>query len=270
MSFVLSKILWMLIAPANLFALLLLIGAFMGLSHDEARQRRGRRLCFFLAVVLLLVALFPVGRWALSPLEDRFPPERVERVDGIILLAGDENAEITEARHQPTVETAARRYIAFATLAREYPQARLVFAGGTGELSPAGTVSVASIAKRLLTGLGVPQERMLYEDKSRNTYENAVFAADLVKPKREQNWLLVTSAYHMPRALGCFRKEGWHVFPAPTDYRAPGFLQTDVSFRLLDHLNGLEIATHEYVGLVAYWLMGRTEWPWGRQMSDGR
>ena len=215
-----------------------------------------------LAVLLFLVALFPVGRWMMAPLENRFPVERPEHVDGILVLSADENAELTEARHQPVLGMGARRSIAFASLAREYPQARLAYIGGTDSLFPTGGVTNAMIAKRTFLALGVPQEHMVYEDKSRNTYENAVAATELLKPTREQNWLLVTSAYHMPRALECFRKEGWRVFPMPTDYRTTGFFQTDVSFDLFDHMIGIELATHEYIGIAAYWLMGRIAWPW--------
>lgn len=262
MSFVIPKIVWAIVAPANLFALLLLLGGFWAISHDEGKQLRGRKMCFALAVLAFSVALFPVGRWMLLPLENRFPPERPEHVDGIILLAGDENPELTEARRQPVLGSTARRYVTFAALAREYPQARLAFIGGSNELMPTTELSNAAIGKRALTSMGISPERVTYEEKSRNTYENASFATEIIKPKRDQNWLLVTSAFHMPRALLCFRKDGWRIYPATTDYHSPGAFKTDVGFNLFDHLLGIELAMHEYFGIVEYWIMGRIDWPW--------
>jgi uncharacterized SAM-binding protein YcdF (DUF218 family) len=104
---------------------------------------------------------------------------------------------------------------------------------------------------------------MTFESKSRNTYENAVFSADIVKPEASQNWLLVTSAFHLPRAMGCFRKAGWNVYAAPTGYFTTGKYRGYTSFNLEEQMLYLSLATHEYAGLVSYWLMGRTNalWP---------
>lgn len=257
MSFILSKILWPFVAPGNVLVLLFLIAAFASVAQSEGGRQFGRRLGFVLALGLFLIAVLPVGEWLLTPLENRFPPERPERVDGIILLAGDESPGLTAARGQPVMLEAAARYIAFATLAREYPQARLAFVGGTNALNPITNVTNETIARQTLEGLGVAPERMTYEDASRNTYENAVFAAKLLKPQPEQNWLLVTSAFHVPRAMGCFRKGGFNVFPAPTAYRTPGTWASPIRFDLVDHLAEISTAVKEYVGLIAYRAMGR-------------
>jgi uncharacterized SAM-binding protein YcdF (DUF218 family) len=114
-----------------------------------------------------------------------------------------------------------------------------------------------------MTDIGVPVERVTFEDKSRTTFENAAAATELMKPKPDENWLLVTSAYHMPRAMACFRKDGWRVFAAPTDYLTPGFFLFKPEFKLAEHLIQMQIALHEYIGLVAYNLMGKVDsfWP---------
>ncbi len=262
MSFVLSKILWGLANPANAFTLLLLCGAFASVARGEWWRRAGRRLCFALALMLFLIAVLPVGHWLLLPLEDRFPPVLPDHVDGIVLLGGDENPALTEERQQPVVEISARRYVKFVELAHAYPAAKLAFVGGSNAINPSDAVTPAQIAKTTLTGFGIPDERVVYEDKSRNTYENAVFATNLIKPQPGENWLLVTSANHMPRAMGCFRKAGWRVFPAPTDYRSAAHYGTRISFDLLAHANQISVALHEYTGLVAYRLMGRIERVW--------
>src|SRR5262249_1959620 len=153
------------------------------------------------------------GDWMLIPLENRFPPVRLEHVDGIVLLGGDENPYFSEMRGQPVIHMSARRYIEFARLAREYSQAKLAFTGGSGLLEPKTKTKDAEVAKQALANLGLPIDRIVFEDKSRNTYENAVMTAALVHPTPEQKWLLVTSAAHMPRSIATFRKVGWNIYP---------------------------------------------------------
>ncbi len=213
MTFILSKILWVFFSPGNAFVLLFLLGVFLSIAHGEAYRRFGRRLCFALALVLFLIAVLPVGEWMLLPLENRFAPAKLDRVDGIILVGGDENAELTEARGAPSALFSAGDYLVFAALIRQYPQAKLVFSGGSNLIAPSNTkLQPADVARHALASIGVPVDRMTFEDKSRNTYENAVKAAALMHPTPQQKWLLVTGAFHMPRTVASFRKAGWNVF----------------------------------------------------------
>jgi uncharacterized SAM-binding protein YcdF (DUF218 family) len=262
MLYVFSKLAGAVLSPANLFTLLLLLGAFAGVSHDERCQAFGRRLCFILAILLFMAAVFPVGRWALLPLENRFNFDEPKKVDGIVLLAGDENPHLTSARHQASVHDSARRYITWAGLARAYPKAKLAFIGGTGSVAEPSSLTSADVARSIIASLGIPLERVTFEDQSRTTYENATVGAAMIKPSKEQNWLLVTSASHMPRALLSFRKAGWHVYPAPTDYRTARKDKSIAGFSLLRNMRDLDVAMHEYAGLLFYWLMDRIDNPW--------
>jgi uncharacterized SAM-binding protein YcdF (DUF218 family) len=143
-------------------------------------------------------------------------------------------------------------------LMRRHPEATLIFAGGSGNLAP-DELREADVARRLWRDLGVPDERMLFESESRNTYENAVNAYKLAQPKPGQVWLLVTAAGHMPRSVGVFRQVGWHVTPWPLSYHistGPDFWY-DAS--ALVRLQEFEANLREWIGLVAYWLMGRTD-----------
>jgi uncharacterized SAM-binding protein YcdF (DUF218 family) len=151
------------------------------------------------AIFALAAFLFtPLGALLLRPLEDRFPQPPAEMLSptGIIVPGGASDAEKSEARGQVYLNSDAARKTAGIELVRRYPAARLVFSGGSEAIS----------AKRLWFSLGVPGERMIFEDKSRNTWENAVFTRDLVKPKKGEAWLLATSAWHMPRSAGIFRR----------------------------------------------------------------
>jgi uncharacterized SAM-binding protein YcdF (DUF218 family) len=262
MLFALSKLLFAFIAPGTLLTLMVLVGcALMG---SPRRARLGRGLCLAAGLVLLAIGLLPVGEWALTPLENHTQFDPPAKVDGIVVIGGDEQDSITEARGMPTALDSMRRYVEFMDLAHHYPDAKLVFSGGPPETRSNARVIDSDVARDILTDLGVPQERMTYEKTSRNTWENAVYTADILHPDSGQNWLLVTSAWHMPRALGCFRKAGWTIYPAPTGYFTTGHYRMRFLFRFSEQLHMLTLAEHEYLGLVSYWLLGRTNELWPR------
>jgi len=262
MGFVLSKLFWVFMSPGNCLTLLLVIAAFMGLSHREACRNVGRRACFGIALTFFLIGILPVGEWALLPLENLYPAETPREVAGIILLGGDEKAVDGVSKDRPIYLDSGRRYIEFASLVRRYPDAALVYAGGNPELTPHTTMRDGDIAKHALAELGVPVEKMLSENTSRNTHENAVMSYKLVHPEKSQTWLLVTSAYHMPRALLTFQKVGWNVLPAPAGYLTTGQFSGHLQFNLGEHLLEMGWAFHEYYGLLAYRLMGYTDHLW--------
>ena len=263
MAFVISKILWMFSAPGNLLVLFLLTSAFLSLSRNEKWQLTGRRLCFDIAFFMFFIAIFPVGDWMLRPLENRFPPANPDHVDGIIIIGSDENPVVSEARHQPTVHGSAGEYLVFAALAKQYPQAKLVYAGGSNLLVPTSSrLGNAEIAKDAFASYNLPVDKITFEGQSRTTHENAVNAAAIVHPKPQEKWLLVTSAFHMPRSIGSFSKVGWNVYPAPANYYTAGKLNSELNFNFANHLGEMTAAMHEYYGLLSYWLMGYTDTLW--------
>ncbi len=194
------------------------------------------------------------------PLENRFP--RAEPldgpIDGIIMLGGAVNPPITADRGDPSVNDAAERVLAFADLVRRHPGARAVFTGGSGRLLAQDLKEDGSIRAALLQA-GIPEGRVIYETDSRNTWENAVFSRDLVSPRPGERWLLVTSAMHMPRSVGIFRKIGWEVVPYPVDYRTRHDARPYARFELDRNLPTLDDAVREWIGLLSYRLMGRTD-----------
>ena len=140
-------------------------------------------------------------------------------------------------------------------LLRQDPRLRLLFTGGTGELFGQGT-SEAERAKIFFDSMGVPAERVLYESASRTTYENAVFSARVPGVDPSRPWLLLTSAWHMPRAMATFQKAGWNVTPYAVDYRA-GNLTPWRGYSLTENAERWDTALHELAGLLAYRLAGR-------------
>ncbi len=254
--FTLSKVLWFFAAPSNLVLILVAL-ALLALPW--------RRLCgVFLALALALLVglgLSPLPNLLAAPLENRFPPFKDDGrpVDGIIMLGGAEVPDIWARRGAPTFNDAAERVIAFADLSRRYPQARLAFAGGSGALLGGGDFIEARMMREVVPMLGIDSARVSYEDKSRNTAENAAFARAMLQPKPGERWLLVTSAWHMPRAIGVFRAAGFPVTAYPTDFRTAGPESlTDPFSRVASGLNLADVAVREWIGLIAYRLTGRT------------
>ncbi len=153
----------------------------------------------------------------------------------------------------------ARGLLAGAALAHKYPNARLVFTGGSADIGNKG-LTEAPTARALWESLGIPANQIVLENKSRNTWENALFTKALVNPKPGEIWLLVTSAWHMPRSMGIFRKVGFKVTPYPVDYRTYGDKRDfQFPYLALDELTMLDNAMHEWIGLAAYHLTGKTD-----------
>lgn len=261
MFFTLSKVLWWVTEPAN--ALMLLLGLGVGLLWTRWR-RLGRILVTATAVLVLLIAVLPIGAASLALLEDRFPviDEPPAKVDGIIVLGGVVDPYITAGWGQISIDGEAERITEFVNLAGRFPEARLVFAGGSGRLLRQG-LKEADTALELIVQLGIETDRVEIESQSRNTHENAVYAKDMINPAPGESWILITSAFHMSRSVGCFRQAGWPVIPYPVDFKLEKGEGLRLSFSLGDGLDMLGTALHEWLGLTFYWLTGRTDvwWP---------
>ncbi|EWY42244.1 hypothetical protein N825_20345 [Skermanella stibiiresistens SB22] len=257
MSFVLSKLFWGLAKPGNVLAILLVLGQALQVTRRPRARRAGRWIAGFAVLVVVLVTLLPIGQLTLRPLEDRFPqPAAPVKVDGVILLGGSVQTEMTADRGQPLLNGSAERITEFVRLSRLYPDARLVFTGGSGVIF-AGDLREADVIAEILDGMGFDLSRITFERESRNTYENAILTKAMVHPASGETWLLVTSAVHMPRSVGIFRNAGWPVVAWPVDYRSTTKLVWSPD--LLAGLDALNEAMREWFGLLAYWVMGRTD-----------
>ncbi len=258
MFFLVSKLLWFFADPFNFILLL----GILGLALSFGRLARFGRVLRAVCVLLLVIVCFlPIGTLALRPLEGRFPqpPADLPPPSGIIVLGGAINPELTLAHHQPAFAQGGARLTAGVILAQRYPTARLIYSGGNAGLSPDAT-SEAVGAHELWLALGVSEAQMSFEPKSRNTWEDAVFTRALVHPHTDQTWLLVTSAWHMPRAMGIFRRVGFKVIAYPVDYRTFGNSRDFLHPRTGgEQINMLEYAIHEWIGLFAYRLTGKTD-----------
>lgn len=257
MFFIFSKILGFFTVPSNVAAVLCAIG--LVLLATRLRQAGSRVLT--LGVVLLLVMGYsPLGNLLLLPLTERFPAWNAEgrAPAGIIVLGGAIDPEVTAARGSLEMDSSADRIVTMLQLARRYPDARIVFSGGSANLIQA-PVPEAPLAGKLLDEFGLLRDRTVLESASRTTAENATLTRKLVSPKPGERWLLVTSAFHMPRSIGVFRKAGFEVEAYPVDWRTRGWRDVTMPFdRLSAGLGRVDVAVHEWMGLIAYWATGRS------------
>jgi uncharacterized SAM-binding protein YcdF (DUF218 family) len=256
--FVLSKTIGVTLIPTNFLIGIGLLGVLLLLTRFG---RLGRALMVASIVLLAIAGFSPVGNWLLYPLESRFPPWNPSQgaPDGIIVLGGSIDIERSVAHDEPVVRNAADRIIAVAELARRYPNARIVFTGGSANLI-SNKAKEADYAGAIFESLGITKARLTMERQSRNTQENAEFTKTMVMPKPGERWLLVTSGYHMPRSVGLFRKAGFAVEPYPVDWRVGG--RSDLlGFSTIagEGLERTDLGLREWIGLVAYWATGKID-----------
>ena len=260
MFFFLSKTLGIMLLPANF---LIGAGVLGGVLSATRLAALGRRLLIASVVLLAIGGFSPLGYWLLYPLEQRFPAWDASREapDGIIVLGASMEPEISAVRGTPVVRNAPDRIIAAAALARRYPNARVVFSGGSANLI-SNDAREADFAGAVFESLGIAKSRLTMERRSRNTQENAEFSKALVAPKEGERWLLVTSAFHMPRSVGLFRKAGFAVEPYPVDWQLAGAGDLLRFSRVaIEGLERTDIAVREWIGLAAYWATGKIDTP---------
>jgi uncharacterized SAM-binding protein YcdF (DUF218 family) len=262
MFFYLAKVLWFVLQPSTLIALLIAYGAILIWT---GWARWGRRFVTVGAVLLLVAGLSPLGNALILPLENRFPRANLDQPPpptGFIVLGGALDRLVGSARKAPTLNEAGERMVETVMLARKFPEAKIAFTGGdAGILYPSD--SEATGAASMLTDMGVAPDRLILEAAARDTYENAVYLKTeldklgLLGPG--SRWVLITSAYHMPRAIASFRQAGFDVEAWPVDYRTRGRADLTRPFdKVSEGLWRVDVAAREWVGLLAYRLTGRS------------
>lgn len=260
MFFALSKLAWFALTPSNALIGLTLIG-LVGAARPGRTGRWALRMSRTGLLVLLLIGFGPGAGWLLAPLESRFARPVLTRDDavaGVIVLGGVVRPDLSFARGELSVGESAERVIAMADLARRYPAARIVFSGGSGVLLETEHAE-ADAVRRYAGDLGLDPARIEVESRSRTTWENAVETRALVSRTAGERWLLVTSAWHMPRAVGAFRAAGLPVEAYPVDFLTEGSRDLwRVQPRLGSGLDRFDLAAKEWVGLLAYRLGGKS------------
>jgi uncharacterized SAM-binding protein YcdF (DUF218 family) len=244
--------------PSNLLAL----GAVLGLVLLTLRLRVAAIIAAFSLAATAVAALSPLGNMLLTPLEQRFPDGQypTENIDGIIVLGGSYDTESHSYLSTIVLREDTEPLAVMVDLARRYPKAKIIFSGGSED--PKDIVSEAKTVKGYFISFGIAPDRILTEERSQTTAENARFTADLLHPAARSRWLLVTSGYHMPRAVGAFRQAGFDVIAFPAGLRTHGWRDMwRPENTATDNVRRVDIGVHEWVGLLDYKLKGySSEW----------
>ena len=237
----LNYFIWLFLKPSHL----VLIAAIVGVLR---RKTAFGRVCqLFVCSMIVLFGLLPTADLLIRPLEMRFPiPPMNDPVDGVIVLGGSELVQLSRAHNQPQLSSRGDRLTTFLLLAERFPEARLVHSGGIE----------SDVARDLIVGSGIDASRVRFEAESRNTCDSAERLFEVLQPRADQRWLLVTSGFHMPRSVACFRTAGWSVIPFPADLRAS---TTPIHVDLVSNFENLDLAVHEWLGLLYYRVLGRTD-----------
>lgn len=265
-----GKFLWLLAAPSSVLALSILIGLFLPFS-------KWRRIIAVSGPILFLMLLaVPMDQWLLAPLEDRFA--RFEGTDlepvAIVVLGGGVDPSVTATRGDLAMTGAGERLYAALLASQTLPDIPIIVSGGSGDpLDP--EAREAPLMKAALLTMGIQRSRIVVEDRSRNTYENALRSGETIERLGDSTGrlsaetspvILITSAYHMPRAIGVFRAAGMNPVAYPTDYRTAarkdGTLTGQGPAIRLDlatigqRLAGIDLAAREWVALTRYYASG--------------
>ena len=236
--FWISKIAWLFISPDSLLIIWLGITVILVLF---GWLLLAKWMLIGLFVVFMIVGMLPVGEWLFYPLEKRYSPNpELSDIDGIIVL-GD----------------SLERNVEFLVLTRQFPDVKLVFTGGSPSMVDQQKKSADS-ARKFFTRHGLDTSNIVFERDSRNTWENAVFSKKLVNPDLNEEWVLITTAWHMPRSVGVFCKVGWDVIPYPVDFHSEPDNIIRLDWDFAGHLNRLVFAVKEWIGIIVYQASGRS------------
>lgn len=247
-----ASIVWGVLQPSNLIAILAVLGLLAG---HTGRTGKACKLGGAAATLLVLLGVLPVGELMIKPLEARFErPDPADQVNGIIVLSGPEAPVMTTAHDVVTLRDSSGRLTTALALARIHATVPVVLTGGWA----ADGISQADVAARFLSESGIDPDRLIIERNARDTYENAVLSRELTDPDADARWLLVTSAFHMPRSVAAFDGADWDIIPYPTDYRSMPGSKLDWEFNVAAKLRIADLAVHEWVGLITYRILGRS------------
>jgi len=254
--FYLSKFAWAILSPINLIIILASFATILVLFNAQKSAKRILVLLLFINVPMLV---YPIGDLLIYPLESRFqqPAIMPSNIDGIIVLGGAESLRNSASWQQAQVNEAAERYIYTAKLAKHYPTVPVIYTGGSGSIQFRDDAKSADIAMSLLNASGVQAQQLIIESASRNTAQNFELIKPLL-PKKFGRYLLVTSAFHMPRSVGIARQNYIDVIPYPVDYRSDQPALRTWQLDYLNHMQTFNTAWREWVGLTVYYLTGKT------------
>ena len=256
MFFYLSKLFWIFFNPINLLVILLLIGIFFQLI----KKKIYKKIYQINLILFFLIVFFPTGTYLLWKLENTYPKQEIANIDidGVLILGAGIDEFMTYEYKQMILNDRIERITESAKIIKKFPNAKIIYSGGNGTFSKPKLKS-DEVANIFYKQLGVNTDRIIFENKSRNTYENILFSKQIAKPQEDEKWLLVTSAFHMKRAILISKKQKWKFIPYPVDFKQSKKISLKPSIHFFSNFTSFQKAFHEWLGLFSYYLMGRTD-----------
>ena len=257
MSFYLSKILWLVLNPFNIFILFTIVTIFLYLISFK---KTSITIFFINSLYLFIISVLPIGNYLIYKIEKDYHSQSSipDRLDGILILGGATNPSMYKEFNEISVNGSAERLIESVSLIKKFNKSKVVFSGGSAIINRPD-LGHSQVAKSFYKKMGLDESRIIFEDNSRNTYENILFSKNIAKPKKNENWLLITSASHMKRATLIGYKHNWEFIPYAVDFKTKKIFKFAPSFNLLSNINSLQYGSHEWIGLISYYLMNRTD-----------
>jgi len=255
MSFYLSKILWIIFNPLNMLLFFLFFGFILSFFSNKIFSK----IFYSLTLVFFtIIAVIPTGAFMIYQLEKKYHvlESLPNKLDGILILSGATDPVLTKEYNQISLNGSAERLTESIQLMKKYSHTKIIFSGGSGSIHHNFTHSEA--AKLFFTNFEINLDNIIYENKSRNTYENILFSKKIAEPTINEKWLVVTSAYHMSRALNVADKLGWKFIPYAVDFKLEKKFSWQPSIAFLGNMFLFQQGTHEWVGSIAYFWMGRS------------
>ena len=251
-----SKFIWIFLSPLNLIIIFLIFSAIFKFFNINIISR-----IFFLFTVVffILVGFFPTGNLILHQLEKNYVVlnKIPNDLDGILILGGPTNVGISKAHDQVNFNDAAERLTESARIINNYNPDKVIFSGGTKKQNFES--SHAYVAKKFFENLNIDTSKIIFEFQSRNTYENILNSKNIIKPGEDEKWLIITSAFHMRRAINISKKLEWNLIPYPVDFRTGRkFNSFKPNLKILQNFNSFDLASHETIGLISYYFLDRT------------
>tara|TARA_Y100000590_G_scaffold394145_1_gene472958 strand:+ start:175 stop:954 length:780 start_codon:yes stop_codon:yes gene_type:complete len=255
--YALSKIIWFFLSPINFIIILFLISFFLKLF----KYNKFSKFFLFLSFLFFLLAgIFPTGHWLLYKLETNYQSKSIlpYELDGLLILGGPSSSSLTRIHNQVNFNDGGERLTESVLIIKKYKPKTIIFSGGSSDGNFEN--SHAYVAKIFFSQMEIDTKKIIFEYKSRNTFENIINSFKIANPNKNEKWLIITSSFHMTRAINIAKKINWNIIPYPVDFKVQNeFNSFRPSIDILNNFNSFNLASHEYIGLISYYLLGRTD-----------
>ena len=251
-----SKFIWYFLNPLNFLIILIIFGFFFNLLNKKIISKFFFLFSFFF---FISIGVFPLGNFLLYKLEQHYQASSIlpNSIDGILILGGPSNSNLTRQHNQVSFNEAGERLTETIKIIKNFNPEKIIFSGGSYEQTFED--SHAFVAKKFFSEIGIDVNKFFFEYQSRNTYENILFSKKIANPDKNEKWLIITSSFHMKRSMNVAEKLEWKLIPYPVDFRTGKYFSFKPSFfNFLENLNAFNLASHEFFGLLSYYLLGRT------------